>query len=83
MHSAARDRRALTRQRYHFISDPAGGLAPALTVALGRKREKVETRVKSETRKKKGCAFPRERRVQLPLLARNAFRFLRKSYRRL
>jgi hypothetical protein len=47
MHSAARDRCALTRQRYHFISDPAGGLAPALTVALGGKRGKIETGIKS------------------------------------
>jgi len=67
MHSVARDRRALTRQRYHFISDPAGGLAPALTVALGGKGEEIETRIKSETGEEEGepsevaRVFPRSR----------------------
>lgn len=33
-----RDRRALARQRYHFISDPAGGLASALTVGVKKNK---------------------------------------------
>jgi len=89
MHSVARDRRALTRQRYHFISDPAGGLAPALTVALGGKGEEIETRIKSETGEEEGPRLPAREtraarlRASSPARARNAFRFLCKSYRRL
>lgn len=45
MHSVAGYRRAFARQRYHFISDLAGGLlASALTEALGKKKKKGEGR---------------------------------------
>lgn len=79
--AATGSRRALARQRYHFISDPAGGLASALTV--GVKKKKKET-IKTLTQRKGRTTSPESAYNEVELLLRAGhLPFLCKSYRRL